>query len=80
MIKIVLLQGLIPQIIDFLNHQINKKLRLGYDVGKGYITGEEDVHNYMEIMVDNRKISRDLKARVNKGRLEIMKELGKPGR
>ena len=67
---------MIPQLIDFINLQINKKLRLGYDVGKGYITGEEDVLNFIDQMIDNRKVAKELKVVISDGRLVIMKELG----
>ena len=69
-------QGLIPQMIEAVNHRINKKLRFGYDVGKGYITGEEEVQNFIEVMIDNKKIIKEIKDKVNKNRLDIMKELG----
>lgn len=62
--------------IDIVNHQINKKLRLGYDVGKGYITGEEEVLNNIDVMVDNKRIAKEIRHTVGLGRLDIMKELG----
>ena len=56
--------------------RINHKLRLGYDIGKGYITGEEEVQNFIGQMVDNSKISKKLNNLITTGRLEVMKELG----
>ena len=67
---------MIPKLLDLVNLQINKNLRLGYDVGKGYITGEEEILNNIDVMVDNKKIAKDIKGTVGKGRIEILKELG----
>ena len=71
-----LVRGLIPQLIEVLNKQINKQLRLGYDVGKGYIMGEEEVHDFLDHMVDNQAILMELKTRITTGKLVILKELG----
>ncbi len=71
------LQGLIPTILKALNARINKQLRFGYDVGKGYIMGEEEVHNFIDLMVDHKDISQEIKEKVAHGRTEIMKALGK---
>lgn len=71
-----LVKGLIPQMIEAVNQRINKKLRFGYDVGKGYITGEEEVQNFIDVMIDNKKIIKEFNENVNRNRLVIMKELG----
>ena len=42
----------LPQLIDFCNRQISKRLRFGYDVGKDYAFGEEEVHNVIDYLVD----------------------------
>ena len=62
--------------IRLVNHQINKNLRFGYDVGQGYVTGEEEVASFLDSMIDNHKISKAVKAGMSQKKLEIIKELG----
>ena len=69
-------QGLIPQLITVVNKQINKKLRFGYDVGKGYITAEEEAQQLVDYMVEDKNIAKELKERVEGGRVQIIKGLG----
>ncbi|XP_071957219.1 sperm-specific sodium:proton exchanger-like isoform X2 [Antedon mediterranea] len=71
-----LVKALIPRIMGFLNTRINKKLSLGYDVGKGFVIGEEEVSKLVEHMVDNKDILKDLKRRSELSRLEVIRELG----
>ncbi|XP_033119377.1 sodium/hydrogen exchanger 10-like [Anneissia japonica] len=71
-----LVKALIPRIISFLNTRINKKLSLGYDVGKGFVIGEEEVNKFVDHMVDNQSILNDLKRRSETSRLEVIRELG----
>ena len=69
-------QSVIPQLIDAVNHEINKKLRFGYDVGKGFVMGEEEVSGFLDSMIDNNQICREVKNKMTEIRLEIIKELG----
>ena len=62
--------------ISFLNGRINRQLRFGYDVGKGYVVGEEEVSKYIDQMIDNNRIATELKDIVTKGRLEVIRGLG----
>ena len=39
--------------------------------------GEEEVHHNIPLMVDNVTIATEMREQVSKGRIEIMKELGK---
>ncbi|XP_041472513.1 sodium/hydrogen exchanger 10-like [Lytechinus variegatus] len=71
-----LTKALIPRLIAVVNGRINNQLSLGYDVGKGYIIGEEEVGKIIDHMVDNKKILRELKHISETGRLQVVKELG----
>ncbi|XP_013420708.1 sodium/hydrogen exchanger 10 [Lingula anatina] len=71
-----LFKPLIPKIIAFLNRQINQMLSYGYDVGKGYVVGEEEVKKLIDHINDNKKIAVILKQVSDKGRLEVIRELG----
>ena len=59
-----------------MNLQINKKLRYGYDVGKGYAMGEEEVLQFLESMIENRVVAKQLKHSITEARLTVIKELG----
>ncbi|XP_071477800.1 sperm-specific sodium:proton exchanger-like [Diadema antillarum] len=67
---------MIPRLIGVVNGRINRQLSLGYDVGKGFIIGEEEVSKLIDHMVDNKKILRELKHISDTGRLQVIKELG----
>ncbi|XP_077865611.1 sperm-specific sodium:proton exchanger-like [Saccoglossus kowalevskii] len=71
-----LVKIMIPRLINWLNSRINKKLSLGYDVGKGFVVGEEEVSKLIEHMVDNPKILKTLKKQSESSRLAVIKELG----
>ena len=73
----VLFQTVLPKMINALNNIINRKLSLGYDVGKGHIVAQEEVLKLVDHMVVDKRISRDLKARTEQNRLDIVKSLGK---
>lgn len=70
------IRALIPTLLRMVNERINVALRFGYDVGKGYVMGEEDVFLHIPLMVDNKEIANTLRDKVNAGRIEIMRELG----
>ena len=59
-----------------VDNQINKRLRFGYDVGKGYVVGEEEVQNFITHMIDNKRIATELRTKTMEGRTEILKSLG----
>ena len=55
---------------------MNKKLRFGYDVGKGFAMGEEEVQLYIDTLIDNRIIAKYFSKRIQENRLAVIKELG----
>ena len=69
-------QIIIPRLIDFVDGRINKQLSLGYDVGKGFVIGEEEIVKVIDRLVDDRKILKELKKYSEKSRLEIIRQLG----
>ena len=69
-------QGLIPQGIQYINGQINKQLRYGYNVGKGFVTAEEEVLGYIDYLVDEKEIAQTLINRCNYTKETIIHELG----
>jgi sodium/hydrogen exchanger 10/11 len=68
---------MMPKIITMINDIIHHQLSFGYDVGKGFIVGEEEVSKHIHDMVADKRVARDLKARSEKGRLDVVKSLGK---
>ena len=66
-----------PQIINTIDHHINKRIRFGYDVGIGYLRGEEEILFNIDLMTTHKTIVRELRFLCTTGRLKIMKELGK---
>ncbi|XP_074660935.1 sperm-specific sodium:proton exchanger-like [Tubulanus polymorphus] len=71
-----LFKAVIPPIIAFLNGRINKQLSFGYDVGMGYVVGEEEVRKLLDQMIDDKKIAKKMCGIIESGRLEVVKELG----
>ncbi|XP_075422849.1 sperm-specific sodium:proton exchanger-like isoform X3 [Ascaphus truei] len=65
-----------PNIINFLNKQINKQLSFGYDIAKGFILGEEDVKYLVERVSDQQIITEKLLIILEKNLQDAMKELG----
>ncbi len=63
-------------LLKWLNMRISLALRFAYNVDKGYIMGEEEDHNFIDLMVDQTEIAEELKLQVAMGRMTIMKALG----
>ena len=68
---------MMPKIISMINDIIHRQLSFGYDVGKGFIVGEEEVSKHIHDMVADKRVARDLKTRSEKSRLDVVKSLGK---
>lgn len=43
--------------IEVTNRQISKQLSFGYDIGKGYVIGEEDISKIIHHISDDKSIS-----------------------
>ncbi|XP_078333950.1 sperm-specific sodium:proton exchanger-like isoform X2 [Crassostrea virginica] len=71
-----LLEPLMPLIVKLLKRQISKQLSYGYDVGRGYVAGEEEVRKLIDHMVDQKDIAKNLKQSSDNGRLDVIRCLG----
>lgn len=48
---------MIPKLIKATNRQISKQLSFGYDIGKGYVIGVEDISKIIDHISDDKSIS-----------------------
>ncbi|KAK6472662.1 sodium/hydrogen exchanger 10-like [Huso huso] len=71
-----LVKIIIPRLIELLNKQINKQLSFGYDIGKGYVVGEEDISKIVDHISDEKSIAQKLRNILEKNRQEAVRELG----
>lgn len=62
--------------INFMNERMLFQLRLGYDIGKGYVTCEEDVANKLEDFIESPLIRIQYRDMLQSTRHILMKELG----
>ena len=51
-------------------------LSYGFDLGRGFVTGEEEVRKLIDHLIENKDIARQLKNRCEKNRLEVIRCLG----
>lgn len=49
---------MIPKMIEVTNRHISKQLSFGYDIGKGYVIGEEDISKIIDHISDDKGISK----------------------
>ncbi|KAJ8298747.1 hypothetical protein KUTeg_022807 [Tegillarca granosa] len=71
-----LLEPVIPSLLSLIKRNISKHLSYGYDVGRGYVAGEEEVRKLIDHMVDHRDIAKTLKQVSDNGRLDVIRCLG----
>ncbi|KAK3101953.1 hypothetical protein FSP39_007588 [Pinctada imbricata] len=71
-----LLEPLMPVFMRLINYLMSKQLSYGYDVGRGYVAGEEEVIKLIDHMVDQKDIARTLKQASDNGRLDVIRCLG----
>lgn len=69
-------QPVIPSLLSLIKRNISKHLSYGYDVGRGYVAGEEEVRKLIDHMVDHRDIAKTLKQVSDNGRLDVIRCLG----
>ena len=64
-------------ILNFLNTRIAGRIRFGYDVGRGYIKGVEELDSAIEMIAgDNAKTKSKLRRMSDKSKSQIMRDLG----
>ncbi|XP_073962539.1 sperm-specific sodium:proton exchanger-like isoform X2 [Choristoneura fumiferana] len=66
----------VPKIMAYIDRMIDKQLAFGYDVGKGFVTGEQEVCSLLPQLVDNRLIQETLNTRLEADRLTVTRQLG----
>lgn len=72
-----LFQPLVPLFLGLMKLLISQQLSYGYDVGRGYVAGEEEVRKLIDHMVDQREIAKSLKQASDNGRLDVIRCLGR---
>ena len=69
----------LPLMIRLVDTVINRHLRFGYDIGKGFVVGEEELLQQFDkivSMVPNKSIAQELRRRVETSRLGVIRSLG----
>ncbi|KAB0793968.1 hypothetical protein PPYR_13588 [Photinus pyralis] len=65
-----------PNMIRYFSSKVDARLAFAYDIGKGYVTGEEEVAALLSQMIDHKDIREKCQARLDADRLAVTKELG----
>jgi sodium/hydrogen exchanger 10/11 len=73
-----LLKVLLPVFIHGVDNIIHRRLRFGYDVGKGFVMGEEEMLKQFDRFggLVHKKIALELRRRAEETRLDVIKSLG----
>ncbi|CAH2237697.1 jg11373 [Pararge aegeria aegeria] len=66
----------VPKVMAYIDRIIDLQLAFGYDVGKGFVTGEQEVCNLLPQLVDNRQIQETLYNKLEVDRLTVTRQLG----
>lgn len=74
----LLLQVVLPLMIRGVDNIVHRRLRFGYDVGKGFVTGEEEMLQQFDRFgaLVHEKIAQELRRRAEDTRLDVIKSLG----
>lgn len=69
---------MIPIIISMVDNIINRRLRFGYDVGKGFVVGEEEMLGQFDRISSMlaKSIAQELRRRAEATRLDVIRSLG----
>ncbi|XP_020311239.2 sodium/hydrogen exchanger 10 [Oncorhynchus tshawytscha] len=71
-----LVKIIIPKLIEIINRQIHKQLSFGYDIGKGYVIGEEHISKIIDHISDDKSISKKLKIILERNCQQAVREIG----
>ncbi|CAG5055318.1 unnamed protein product [Parnassius apollo] len=66
----------VPKVMAYIDRMIDIQLAFGYDVGKGFVTAEQEVCNLLPQLVDNLQIQEKLDSRLEADRLTVTRQLG----
>ena len=71
-------QFVLPLIIQLVDAIINRRLRFGYDIGKGFVVGEEEMLLSFDRIgsVVHKNIAQELRRRAESTRLSVIQSLG----
>ena len=75
----IIFQLALPLVIQLVDTVINRRLRFGYDIGKGFVVGEEELLQQFDkivSMVPNKSLAQELRRRVETSRLDVIRSLG----
>ncbi|ODM92698.1 Sodium/hydrogen exchanger 10, partial [Orchesella cincta] len=67
---------LLPLIMRYLNNQVNKRIFLGYDIGKGFVSALDDVQKFLPQMVDHPRVLLKFKWNLENQRVEVVRKMG----
>ena len=66
-----------PGLLNAVDKRIESQINFGYDVGRGFVVGEEECRQLLDHIVEPPGMRDDFKNRCDKKRLAVIKELGK---
>lgn len=67
----------LPGILQIIDRRIESQINFGYDVGRGFVVGEEECRELLDHIVEQPGMREEFKNRCDKKRLAVIKELGK---
>lgn len=78
-VPIPYLQLVLPLLIRFVDIMINRKLRFGYDIGKGFVVGIEEMLQQFDRIgsMIHKNIAQELHRRAEESRLDVIRSLGR---
>ena len=69
-----------PYLLIFIKRRMSMHLSYGFDVGRGYVAGEEEVRKLIDHLTDHKDIGKSMKQVCDNGRLEVIRCLGMVGK
>jgi hypothetical protein len=70
------IQALVPVVIRTLQYLEVKRLLDGYDTGRGFVFGEEEMRGRIDHMSDRREIVEELRFNCDTNKMDVLKCLG----
>jgi len=68
---------IVPYVMKWINDKINQRMSFGYDVGRGFIKGVQDLESSLDMIAgDNLQIKRKLRRIAEKSRTIVIRDLG----
>ena len=65
-----------PGLLKAVDRRIESQINFGYDVGRGFVVGEEECRQLLDHIVEHPGMRNKFKNRCDKMRLAVIKELG----